>query len=157
MLARMDTTALVKAYAGVSQEARLGGFGPPPQGEWSAEQLIAHLAANDELLAQTTQRVLDGDDRAYYNHDAVDPERLGEIVAAHGSMESLVRWLEQTSTRLIELAARLPEDDPTLVHTHIRDGGTVRVDQPLPWVRVLALQASSHLAAHLAQLRALRQ
>lgn len=157
MLTRMDTSALVKAYAGVSQEARLGGFGPPPAGEWSAELLIAHIAANDELLAQTTQRVLDGDDEAYYNHDAIDTDRLAEIVAAHGSLDALVDWLEKTSGRLIGLAARLPEDDPTLVHTHIRDGGAVKVDRPLPWVKVLQLQASSHLAAHLEQLRALRQ
>jgi hypothetical protein len=129
MLARMDTTALVKAYAGVSEEARLGGFGPPAAGEWSAEQPIAHIATNDELLAQTTQRVLDGDDQAYDNHDAIDTGRLNEVVAAHGNLESLVDWLGQTSARLVELAQRLQDHDTTLVHTHIRDGETVRLDQ----------------------------
>jgi hypothetical protein len=157
MLARMETAALVKAYAELTAEARLGGFGPPPEGEWSAEQLIAHVATNDELLAQTTERVLDGDDQAYYNHDAIALARLNEIVAAHGGLPALVDWLGETSARLIELAALLREDDTTAVHTHIRDGGATKVDQPLPWVRVLQLQASSHLVAHLAQLRALRQ
>lgn len=156
MLARMDTTALVKAYASVADEVRLGGFAPPPEGEWSAEHLIAHLAVNDELLAQTTQSVLDGDPHPYYNHDAIDTARLDEIVAAHGSLAALHDWLGQTSARLIDLTSRLPENDQTLVYTHLLDGGKVRLDQSLPWVEVMKIHGNSHLINHLNQLRALR-
>ena len=56
----MDTTTLRSAYASLIGEARQGGFGEPPEGEWNADQIIAHVAANDELLATTTRQVLDG-------------------------------------------------------------------------------------------------
>jgi hypothetical protein len=152
----MDTTSLRQGYAELIAEARRGGFGPPREGEWTAEQIIAHVAANDELLAEATESVLNGHRRAYYNHDAVDTARLAEIVAAHGSLEALTDWLEKTSSRLIELAARVDEKMPTMVHTTIRDGNITRVDQPWPWPRAFKVQAGHHLPAHLAQLRALR-
>ncbi|GIH06792.1 hypothetical protein Rhe02_48590 [Rhizocola hellebori] len=152
----MDTTSLRQGYAELIAEARRGGFGQPPAGEWSAEQIIAHVAANDELLAETTEHVLSGNRRAYYNHDAVDTAKLTEIVAAHGNLEALTDWLEKTSSRLVELAGRLDEKMPTMVHTTIRDGDLTRVDQPWPWPRAIKVQAGHHLPAHLAQLRALR-
>src|SRR5689334_11571160 len=113
----MDTTSLRQGYAELLAEARRGGFGQPRAGEWTAEQIIAHVAANDELLAEATENVLSGRRQAYYNHEAVDSEKLAEIVAAHGSLEALADWLEKTSDRLVGLAARLDEKMPTMVHT----------------------------------------
>ncbi|HEX6684433.1 MAG TPA: hypothetical protein VF062_16645 [Candidatus Limnocylindrales bacterium] len=149
----MDTTALRSAYAGFISEARQGGFGPPPDGEWSADQVVAHVAANDELLAATTLRVLDGDGHPYYNHDAIDTERLDTLISVH---PDVVQWLEETSAALCDLADRLPDSDRTLVHTQIVDGTITRLDRPVPWPMVLQTQAEMHLPRHLEQLRALR-
>jgi Mycothiol maleylpyruvate isomerase N-terminal domain len=52
----MDTSSLRSAYADFLELARTGEFRPPVQG-WSARQVIAHVAANDEMLAATTQEV----------------------------------------------------------------------------------------------------
>jgi hypothetical protein len=43
----MDITDLEQGYAGLIAEARLGGFSAPARGEWTAEQIIAHVAAID--------------------------------------------------------------------------------------------------------------
>lgn len=149
----MDTTGLRSAYAELIGQARQGGFGEPPEGEWSAEQIIAHLAANDELLVKATQQVLAGQGEPYYNHDAIDTSRLDELIAAKGDV---IAWLEQTSADLCDLADQLYEGDMTLVHTQIVDGGITRIDRPLPWPAVLRTQAELHLPRHLAQLTALR-
>jgi hypothetical protein len=149
----MDTTLLRAMYSELIAEARLGDFGDPPPGQWSAWQIIAHVAANDDLLAEATQRVLDGSGRAYYNHDAIDTERLNELIE---QKPDVTAWLEETSARLCDLADRLPEDDQTMVHTQIIDGTRTRVDQPWPWPKALVVQAKVHLPAHLAQLIELR-
>ncbi len=149
----MDTTVLRAAYTELIAEARLGGFGDPPPGQWSAQQIIAHVAANDELLATATAHVLNGDGQPYYNHDAINTERLDELIALK---PDLVAWLEETSARLCDLADRLPDDDQTMVHTQIIDGTHTRVDEPWPWPKALVVQAKVHVPAHLAQLIELR-
>ncbi|HZM74890.1 MAG TPA: hypothetical protein VFC19_04140 [Candidatus Limnocylindrales bacterium] len=88
----MDTTPLRSAYAELIGEARQGGFGEPPDGEWNADQIVAHVAANDELLATATRQVLDSAKQPYYNHDAIDTARLNELIAAK---TDLVQWLAQ--------------------------------------------------------------
>jgi hypothetical protein len=150
----MDTSTLRSAYATLIGEARQGGFGEPPDGEWNADQVIAHVAANDELLAATTRQILDGAlKQPYYNHDAIDTTRLDELIAAK---PDVVQWLEQTSAALCALADQLYEGDTTLVHTRIVDGAITRLDRPLPWHAVLRTQAEMHLPRHIAQLQALR-
>jgi len=149
----MDTTTLRSAYAALIDEARQGGFGEPPDGEWTADQIVAHVAANDELLTTATRQVLDGAKQPYYNHDAIDTARLDELIKVKADV---VQWLEQTSAALCDLADQLYEGDMTLVHTQIVDGAITRVDRPLPWPAVLRTQAELHLPRHLDQLRALR-
>lgn len=41
-------------------EVDAGGFGPAPEGQFSAEQIVAHLVANDELMIQATEALLHG-------------------------------------------------------------------------------------------------
>jgi hypothetical protein len=153
----MDTGELRRAYNVLLAEVAAGGFGAPPAGQWSAERIVAHVAANDDLLSEVTNAVLAGDPRAYYNHDAVDDAQLDALIAHHGDLAGLATRLRATSERLCQLAERLHEEAATPVHTHIRDGAEVRVDQPVPWGRILELQARVHLAAHAEQLRALRR
>lgn len=152
----MDTSKLRQAYEALFAEAAAGGFGPPPAGEWTAEQVLAHVAANDRLLAETTEAVLAGDPRAYYNHDAIDVARLDALVAERGDLAGLVELARGTSGALFALAERLGEQGDTPVHTYVRDGEQVMVDQPLPWGQVLDLHAGGHLPVHIQQLRSLR-
>lgn len=149
----MDTTSLRAAYAELIEEAKRGGFGEPPPGQWDARQIVAHVAANDDLLARATRQVLEGDPQAYYNHDAIDTARLDELIVHHSDV---VAWLERTSAELCGLVDRLPETDETMVHTQIIDGEHTRVDRPWPWPKAFVVQAKVHLPAHLSQLIELR-
>jgi hypothetical protein len=155
----MDTTSLRSAYAALLELARTGEFRPPAQG-WDARHVVAHVAANDEMLATTTQSVFSGTTEPYYNHDAIDTARLDQLIGissggAGREIGELADWLEQTSNRLCDLLDTLPEDDGALVHAHVQDGDVTVLDQRVPWHRFMTVQASRHLPMHTAQLRAL--
>jgi hypothetical protein len=49
----MDTTKLDEGHRELAALARAGGFGPPPPGEWTAEQVLAHVACADTAIAST--------------------------------------------------------------------------------------------------------
>ncbi|MFB9233932.1 hypothetical protein ACFFWC_00025 [Plantactinospora siamensis] len=153
----MDTAVLRRGYELVLAEIEAGGFGPPPEGEWTAEQVVAHLAANDELLAEATEAVLAGAPYAYYNHNALHRPQLDGLVAECGGLAGLATLLRATSQRLCSLIDRLDAvaaDVP--VETHIRDGDRIVIDEPVPWGRVVDIHERVHLPAHTDQLRALR-
>lgn len=149
----MDTTQLRSAYAAFLELARTGEFGTPADG-WDARHVVAHVAANDEMLLGVSREVLAGTARRYYNHDVIDTARLSSLIGGR-SIGELADWLESTSTRLCDLLDTLPEDDAAVVHAHIQDGDTTVFDQPVPWHVFMTVQARRHLPMHAAQLTAL--
>ncbi|MFC7550277.1 hypothetical protein [Plantactinospora sp. GCM10030261] len=153
----MDTAVLRAAYDVLLAEVAAGGFGPPPPGDWTAEQVVAHLTLNDDLLATATEAVLAGAPWAYYNHNAVHTPELNELISGCGGLAGVADRLRASSQRLCNLVDRLDvlaADTP--VETHIRDGDRIVVDEPLPWGRTLDIHERVHLPAHTDQLRALR-
>ena len=152
----MNTDALRNNYQALVDAATAGGFGPPPVDEWSAEQIIAHLTANDDLLAATTTDVLAGRPTSYDNAFAIDTDRLSALVDECGGRDGVIERLRKSSTRLVELAEQIDEDlGSTMLHVHILDGTNVQVDQPLPIAALFGAQALVHLPAHLKQLESL--
>ncbi|MFI6161482.1 hypothetical protein [Micromonospora haikouensis] len=79
----MDSEALRRAYDEVLAEVAAGGFEPPGDGELSAEQIVAHLVANDELMSEATEAVLAGSPFAYYDLDAIHRPQLDALVAEY--------------------------------------------------------------------------
>ncbi|TDC60395.1 hypothetical protein E1258_14830, partial [Micromonospora sp. KC207] len=77
----MDSAGLRRAYEEVLAEVTAGGFEPPGDGELSAEQIVAHLVANDELMSEATEAVLAGSPFAYYDLDAVHRPQLDALIA----------------------------------------------------------------------------
>lgn len=152
----METKSLREAYAQVIDEARTGTFGPPPEGEWSALHVIAHIATNDEIVAGIAEQALAGQHLPFYNHDAVDTAGLTERIKTFDGLAALTDWLTETSARVCALTEQLPGDDTMVVHVHLEDGGKVRHDAPMPWSALVHHQTHVHLPAHLRQLRALR-
>ncbi len=154
----MDTAVLRGAYEVLLTEVAAGGFGPPPRGDWSAEQVVAHLTLNDDLLVAATEAVLSGAPWAYYDHDAVRTPQVTALVAECGDLAVLTDRLRASSERLCALVARLDADTAdTPVETHLRDGDRIVVDGSLPWGRVLDIHERVHLPAHTDQLRVLRR
>jgi hypothetical protein len=153
----MDASALRSAYEEFFTEAEAGGFGAPPAGEWTAELVLAHVAANDELLTAATQSVIDGNPQTYYNHDAIDTALLVSRAASAGDdLTALIGRARATSVRLCELAELLGQGDHVWVHTQVQDSDELIIDQPLPWARTLDIHAKVHLPLHTDQLRSLR-
>jgi hypothetical protein len=143
-------------YADFIAEVLAGGFAAPPAGEWTAEQVAAHVARNQEELIQTTEAILAGDKAAYDNRVAIEVAQLDRYVLAYRGLRGLADRLAQTAVALHELAGRLDEQGSVAVPVRIQDGDRVLVDEPTPWGEVLKLDQAVHVRRHLDQLRRLR-
>jgi hypothetical protein len=153
----METGVLRRAYDVLLGEIAGGGFGAPPAGEWTAEQVVAHVVTNDELLVEATEAVLAGSPYAYYNHNEVHRPQLDAVVAECAGLAGLADRLRGSSQRFCALVDRLgAEAAGTPVATYIHDGDRIVIDEPLPWGRVVDIHQRVHLPAHTDQLRALR-
>jgi len=56
-----------------------------------------------------------------------------------------------------DLSGRLGDRGDTPVPVRLQDGGDVVLDRPVPWARLLQINAEQHVPGHLEQLRALRR
>lgn len=153
---RVDAAELRKAYAEFVAEAEAGGFGPPPAGAWGAEQIVAHVARNDEELIGVTAALLGGQQPRFHNHGATDDAEIAGYVESVGDLGALVDVVRGTGERLCALVERA-DDLSVPVPTSIRDGGRQVIDEPVPWGRLITIQARQHLPGHTEQLRALRR
>ncbi|MFX0594288.1 hypothetical protein [Melissospora conviva] len=154
----MESDTLRRAYDLLFAEIDAGGFAaaPPGDGHLSAEEIVAHLVINDELMIEASEAVLVGSNWADYDLDAVHRPQLAEMVRRCAGFPGLTTAFHATSDRLCSLATCLGAAAGTPVHTHLEEGLELSVDEALPWGRVLDLHGRVHLPMHLAQLRALR-
>ncbi|MDG4808057.1 hypothetical protein O7634_14980 [Micromonospora sp. WMMD1120] len=153
----MESGGLRRAYDGVFAELDAGEFTAAPQGRLSAEQIVAHLVANDELMIQATEALLAGSPFAYYElEEDVHRPQLDALAAEQGGLRGLTALLHGTSDRLCGLVDQLGLAAETPVETHLREGFDLVVDEPLPWARTLDLHTRIHLPKHQAQLNQLR-
>ncbi|MGR6913133.1 hypothetical protein ACU635_02630 [[Actinomadura] parvosata] len=128
----------------------------PPQGEWPAEFVLAHVAHNDALLADATELVIAGSSLTFDNAEAIDGDVLLDIVAKTGGWDGLCRLVRLNGERLARLTEELtPAQAMTPVPSKIVDNGEVRMDGPVPWAQVLEINASFHVPAHTRQLEEL--
>ncbi|RQX01497.1 hypothetical protein, partial [Micromonospora globispora] len=137
----MERAQLRQVYDEVLAEVDAGGFGQPAEGELSAEQIIAHLAANDELMCEATEAVLAGSPFAYYDLETIHRPQLDALVSECGGLDGLATLLRATSQKLCILADRLGPAAETPVDTVLREGPDLNVDESLPWGRALDLHA----------------
>ena len=151
----MDTSEMWRNYASVIELARGGGFRAPAEG-WSAEQVIAHLAANDELFLAVGEAIGRGERPDYDNLASVTEWLLERRVAEAGGMAALVDKLEATSARLIVHAESLTRDEAAAqVRFHVFHDGHTLVDEVRSWGDIVAGQGNIHIPIHIRQLRAL--
>jgi hypothetical protein len=153
----VQTEQLDAAYQAFVAEATADGFGPPPPDEWTARQVVAHIALNDDLLAAAAGLVLAGEPGRFDNSNAADWAKVSAFADEHGSLAGGVEAVRASGARVCAIAGRLTDEQAaTSIDVFILDGADVAVDEPLPIGRLLAIQASFHLPAHADQLRALR-
>jgi len=151
----MSSGSLEAAYAPFVASLRAGGFGPPPTGEWPAELIAAHIARNNDLIAEAAESVAAGKAVSYDNFVGVDETPLTEYAAAAGGLLGLAQEVERSAARLARARDGLGVLADTPVHVVIRDGGKIVRDGPIPIGAFIEGNASFHLDAHTEQLRAL--
>ena len=152
----MEGAELRRVYSVLLAEVDAGGFGAPPAGELSAEQVLAHLVANDELLIEATEAVLAGSPWADYDLESIHRPQLDALIAEYGDLAGLAARLRTTGERLCALTERVVTRADTPVDTHLREGLDLDVDESLPWGRTIDIHGRVHLPMHTEQLRALR-
>jgi uncharacterized protein YciI len=142
-------------YAPFAATLLAGGFGPPPDGEWPAELIAAHVIRNNDLIAETAERVAAGEDVSYDNAAVIDDDSLASYAAQAGGLAGLAREVERSAARLDRARQALGDRAGTLVPALISDHGQVVRDEPIPIGAFIEGNASFHLDLHLEQLKAL--
>lgn len=155
-----DLSALADAYAELFAEADRGGFGPPPEGEWGAAQVLAHVTLSDLAMTAVAQGILHGREVRFENEVCQDPAVLAAHIARFdGDLGALADHGREMAEVAMTALARLDADQrAALVPCLLRHDGEVVLDRAMPWGVVAdETQAARHLPAHVGQLRDLRR
>jgi hypothetical protein len=144
------------AFGDFIDEATNGRFNRPTGAGWTAEQIVAHVARNNEELIATTEAVLAGDEPSYDNSKIIDVRELDAYIVGYGGLRGLTDRVAQTVAVLRDLAGQLGERGLVEISVRIRDGDAVALDGPLPWAKMLEMNGNHHAQLRLDQLRALR-
>jgi len=152
----MDTTALRDAYRTLL-ETPVGPSADPPQGEWNAEQILAHVSLVTAETIATAARVAAGTNATYDNRMTHDTWTLDRVIALAGGNAGLRARIDGQAEALCAFGgsalsdAELDTPVPTLLLSH----GKVLVDQALPLRDLFTGLAEGEVPGHTQQLRAL--
>jgi uncharacterized protein len=143
------------AYAPFVATLRAGGFGPPAAGEWPAELIAAHIARNNDMIAEAAEQIAAGQPVSYDNETGVDDDELARYAESAGGLAGLAREVERSAARLAKARDALGERAGTQIPVIIRDHGQIVRDAPMTIGSFIEGNASFHLDLHLNQLKAL--
>jgi DinB superfamily len=154
----VDVTELRSAYDRFLESVRDPGFREPADGEWRAEEVLAHVILTDRLIAETVAEVLNGRNPRFESLAAQCVPYLGAIVDAAGGWEGLVEEARRGAEALIAVVGRLTEEQvATSVPAYIWNAGQVLVDGPMTIGEIVHGGAAMHLPLHTGQLAGLRE
>lgn len=142
-------------YAPFVASLLAGGFGPPADGEWRAELIAAHIARNNDLIAEVAEQIAAGQEVSYDNESGVDDADLARYAEDAGGLAGLAREVERSAARLEKARDALGDRAGTPVQVIIRDHGQIVRDGPMTIGAFIEGNASFHLGLHLEQLKAL--
>lgn len=153
-----DLGELAAAYESLYAEAERGGFGPPPEGEWDADHVLAHVAMNDAAMLAVSHAIIHGRPGRLENQTCQDRDAMAAWIAGCGDRAGLIARGRDAARQLLAVLARLSADQrATEVPCRLTHDGRLVVDEPRPWESMaIAGQAGFHLPAHIGQLRDLR-
>jgi uncharacterized protein YciI len=149
------TDSLEAAYAPFVASLRAGGFRQPDDGGWRAELIAAHVARNNDLIAQTAEQVAAGAEVSYDNASTTDESELASYAESAGGLAGLAAEVERSAARLAAAGQALGGRAGQLVPVRITDNGQVVQDGPVPIGAFVQGNASGHLELHLRQLKEL--
>ncbi|BCY09641.1 DinB family protein [Actinoplanes sp. L3-i22] len=125
----------------------------PPPGEWSTEQILAHVSLVGAATIGTVVAVASGAISTYDNRPAQDSWTLDRVIALAGGAQGLRERVRAQGDALCALAAVLSEPElDTNVPALLLSNGTCLVDQPLALRDILTGLAAAELPGHTKQL-----
>ncbi|MGW4410662.1 hypothetical protein ACWEJ6_41960 [Nonomuraea sp. NPDC004702] len=133
------------------------GGAVPPAGEWTADQILAHVAIVTATTIAAASSVASGTNTTYDNRTAQDTWTIERVIARAGGNAGLRERVRRQGDALCALGGpALSEAElDTPVPTLLLSNGTVLVDQAVPLRDLLTGLADVELPAHTAQLLAL--
>lgn len=153
-----DLEALAAAYDELFTEAAKGGFGPAPNGQWNAEQVLAHVALTDLAMTAVAQALIHRGEPTFENHTCQDLANLAAVIEACDDLDGVITFGRTCATQAMSAVGRLDEEQRAhLVPCRMEHDGEVVLDDVRPWAQIaVAVQTQVHLPAHVGQLRDLR-
>lgn len=154
----MDSSSLETAYAAFHEMAASGPFAPPPNPQkWTAELIVAHMVAIDQLLAATLSELLAGRAPTYDNRPSIREPHLRAIVAAAGDWPGLIATARQSAAVVCALVREVDAETAARPFpVFLQSGETVVGDETLPLPTLLHGHVQMHLPGHTRQLEALK-
>jgi hypothetical protein len=156
----LDTSPLRDAYrALLDAAATVAVAGPvaPPDGEWDADRILAHVSIVNAATIAAASQVAAGANTTYDNRTALDPWPIDRVIALAGGNAGLRARIGRQADALCAFGgpALSAAELDTLVPTRLLSNGEVLVDQPLPLRDLITGLADVELPGHAAQLLAL--
>jgi len=159
----MDTTALRKAYdafldAAATLAEHDGPLRTPPEGEWDAEQILAHVAIVSAATLSTAWALAAGTQPIYDNRLSQDRWTMDRIAERAGGCAGLRDRIDRHAAALCAFdgpalsAVELDTPIPALLLSH----NAVLVEGPVPMRDIISGLADAELPGHTDQLLALR-
>ncbi|MFJ3791579.1 hypothetical protein [Kitasatospora sp. NPDC090091] len=158
----IDTTALREAYrALLDAAAEVADAGDrvlaPPEGEWNADRILAHVALVTAATVGAAASIAAGANTTYDNRPAQDTWTIDRVIERAGGSAGLrerIRCQAESLCAFGGAALSGPELDtpvPTLLLSH----GAVLVDAPVPLRDLVNGLAVAEIPGHTEQLLAL--
>jgi hypothetical protein len=156
----LDTTPLQDAYRALLDAAdTVAGHGEtsPPAGEWTADQILAHVALVNAATITAVSAAATGATTTYDNRIAQDPWTLDRVIALAGGNAGLRDRIRLQGDALCALGGPMLSDTEldTPVPALLLSNGTVVVNQPVPLRDLITGLADMELPGHTEQLLAL--
>lgn len=129
----------------------------PPPGEWTANQILAHVSLVTASTIAAAAAIAAGAHTTYDNRIALDTWTIDRAITLAGGTAGLVGRIQYQADALCALAGpALSEAElDTPVPTRLLSNGDCMVDQPMPLRGLLAGLAETEVPGHTQQLLAL--
>lgn len=123
------------------------------EGEWGAEQQLAHLIAVDAGILAVTSLIATGSRAAYDNRLTLDTHNLKHISQRTGSLTQMRDRVQAQGRALCQVVEHLTEQELSqAVPTLLVSGSTTLVDQTISLEDLLNGISGDHLPRHTQQL-----
>lgn len=157
----MDTTRLRDAYRALLDAAEIvaesGTLPVPPAGEWSADQILAHVSLVNAATVAAAYAVGSGANTTYDNRIALDNWTIDRVVALAGGTAGLRERIRLQVDALCTLdrPALSEVELDTPVPTRLLSNDEILVDQSVPLRDLIAGLVEQEVPGHTRQLLAL--